>query len=670
MKLHVMLLTLFMAFGALASDINLGQIKMPAVDSPIQTRQKLFTKIESPIITDSMGRVAKGAHNVFVTVFESAAFPIIVQGIEIKPGETKAITVNLSSTGNRLSIPVYPASAGTAGVSDYRVTISDIRVEVCPQSFTEAKSDCYRMLYKDVTLGCEMGFNPMSPMSCTSTYLHDKELACEDGFQQNGELCVKEHSAIKLTSCEAGYTINGDSCEKYTYGEVKACEDGQKFDGTSCVATSLETADVDGVCPIGTMPNRINSAYCDRVTYTAPNLLCDGVAITETEQCKTNPNGSEDCISYNIEYGACAKRNHYVGAKVCPPGFVDNGEGCKLIESYQLQSNCEAGYTKVSTSSCVKVELIPASAYCEQGYTLSGWGCTKITTLAATPNCASGYYWNGTDCQKDSSATATRNCNSGYYWNGTQCQKDEHQNATGNCSSGYWNGSSCENYQSRGYTGWSCPSSHPYSSNIYDLTCFDTPGESDPADGCPPGYNYQWIRCVQYGDPIVHCDAGFSWDGSSCTRTLYSSPYSYSCPSGWDNFGSSCYRSFYAEPYYTCPSGWSLSGTTCSITYKQAASFYSCPTSDYVLSAKICTWTQTAGANAACPVGYDVVDNRECTRTLTQAAIPTCPSGYTENEGSCELAVSMPATPVCGPNYQFDETTNRCWQEVRVPKLL
>lgn len=669
MRTAFLILSLLFTSVLLADDLNLGQIKIPAVTSTLKTSEKMITKIESPIVTDSLGRVAKGVHNVFVTVFPTASYPLIIQGVEIKPGETKTISVNLSNTGNRLSIPVYPAVGAVSGSADYRVTISDIRVEVCPETFTEAKTDCYRILLREPTLGCEMGYDPLNPLTCSKTYQHEKKLQCEDGYSEVDGICSKVHNAQRITQCETGYSVNGDNCEKFEYSKIEPCNSDETFDGVSCIKVSLEPADEDGVCPDGTTPNRVNASFCDKKIITTPNLLCSGTAVTSTESCN-DVGGRQACLSYSVDYGACLKRTNFVGEKVCPPGFADTASGgCELIETYTLETYCEAGYTLTSTSMCSKVELIPGSPYCELGYTRSGWGCTKITTESATPNCASGYNWNGSQCQKDSQAGATRKCISGYYWNGSQCQYDETKAATGNCSSGSWNGSNCESKLTRGYVSWSCPASHPKTSTLYAETCFYEYPPSDEADGCPAGYDYKWNRCVQYGSTIYNCDSGYSWNGSQCTRTVYSSPTSYSCQSGWTLWGSTCYYTAYQSPYYTCPSGWTLNGTNCYITYKIAPESYSCKPS-FVLSQTTCTLTETATAKAACPSDYEVVDDRECTRTLTQSAIPNCPTGYTEVEGACELSITMPANPKCDLGFTFDGATSQCRQELRVPKLL
>lgn len=673
MKAYFSALLLAMAAGQVcAAEILLQQIKVPTVAAELKTPQKAYSRIESAVITDSLGRVAKGLHNVYVTVSDAAPYPLVVQGQEIKPGETKTIAVNLSNTGNRLSMPIHPSRGQIAGVAEYEVVINNIRVEVCPEFFTEGKIDCYRILTQIAQPDCKLDMTASGADSCTTQSVITKQTSCETGYTLNGYVCEKIQVVDKVNSCDPGYSLTANStCEKISYTPLTPCKAGETFDGTSCIATSLELA-VNFACPEGTTLSTTNPNYCERNVVTTPALNCDGQPVTTTEQCSTDAGGATTCLSYNLDYGSCSARVYSDAKQVCPVGFTEDNQGkCTLTQSYTLNNYCDNGYTMVNNATCSRVETITGTPYCDTGYTLGGWDCSKSVSQPASPNCASGYTWNGTTCSQTLTQNANTNCTpAAAYYNGTQCQYDQSKWATGRCSTGSWDGSDCAWKETSTPTNWDCPSSHPNPSQTYSFRCFDELPSSPQEEGCPGGWEWRLHRCVQYAEPInVQCQSGYYWDGGNCSTTRYTSPDYYYCSSGWSLSGTKCYKTTYSTATLTCPSGYTLNGSTCSKTVTAAPTSYSCP-ANYTLSGTNCTTTLTAPAQASCPTGYNNIGQKDCTRTLTAPSKANCPTGYTERLGTCEMTVSMPAVPQCSAPYTYDITTKMCKQEIRVPKYL
>lgn len=677
-ELFKLIKTLFSIFVLLCSagkvwsnEIQLGQIKIPAVATELKTQQKAFSRIESAVITDSLGRVARGLHNVYVTVKDTAPYPLVVQGQEIKPGETKTIAVNLSTSGNRLSIPIHPSSGQIAGIAEYEVVINNIRVEVCPEYFTEGKIDCYRVLTQVAQPDCKLDMTAAGADTCTGNNVITKQTSCESGYTLNGNDCERIQTVEKVKNCDSGYSLTTlGTCEKTSYTPLSPCKAGETFDGISCTATSLEAA-VNGVCPEGTTAITTNPNYCNKKVVTVPVLSCGGQSVTTTEQCNTDA-GVTKCLSYNLEYGSCSARVYTDAPLVCPVGFVEDQQGkCSVTQRYTLNNYCHDGYTMVNTTTCSKVETITGDPYCDAGYTLGGWTCSKSMSQPASPNCANGYTWNGTQCEQTLTSTATVSCStSGAYFNGTQCQYDQSKNATGSCSTGSWDGGDCATNETAAADSWDCPSTHPNPSNTYNARCYDELASSPQEEGCPAGWEWRLHRCVQYASPTaIYCPSGYYVSGGVCTRTTYTAPDYYYCSSGWSLSGSTCYRTTYSAPTYSCPNGYTRNGTTCSKTTTQAPTSYSCQ-SGYTLSGTNCTQTLTAQAKASCPTGYTNAGDKNCEKTLTAPAMANCPVGHVERNGTCEITVSMPAMPQCSAPYIYDLLTKLCKQEIRVPKYL
>lgn len=669
--LFTSILLLVASFHLSANEIQLGQIKVVAVPTELKTPQKAYSRIESAVITDSLGRVARGLHNVYVTVKDTAPYSLVVQGQEIKPGETKTIAVNLSTTGNRLSIPVHPSSGQIAGVAEYEVVINNIRVEVCPEFFEEGKNDCYRILTQIAQPDCKLNMAAASADSCTTKSVITKQNICESGYTLKGNVCERIHTVEKVKSCDEWYSLTAiGTCESTSYTPLSPCLPGEVFDGVSCTATSL-VATVDGVCPEGATLSTTNPNYCNMTVVTVPVLSCGGQTVTTTEQCGTEA-GVTTCLSYNLAYGSCSARVFKDALLVCPVGFTEDQQGmCSLTQQYTLNNYCDDGFTMVNTATCSKVETVTGDPYCDAGYTLGGWTCSKSMSQPAAPNCANGYNWNGTQCEQTLTSTASVSCStSGAYFNGTQCQYDQSKNATGSCSTGSWDGGDCATSETAAADSWDCPSSHPNMSNTYNARCYDELPSSPQEEGCPAGWEWRLHRCVQYASPTaIYCPSGYYVSAGVCTRTTYSAPDYYYCSSGWSLSGTTCYKTTYSTPTYTCPNGYTRSGTTCSKTTTQAPLSYTCP-SGYSLSGTTCTQTLSTQAKATCPTDYSNVGEKNCEKTQTAPAMANCPVGYTERNGTCEITFTIQAMPMCVAPYIYDTVTKLCKQEIRVPKYL
>ncbi|AJY53119.1 Ig-like domain-containing protein [Halomonas sp. KO116] len=80
--------------------------------------------LQSEPLTLSGGAPVAGTYDVYATLRSDAEVPMIINGVRVTPGDTQEIMGqhNFSSTGGRLSIPVFPAEDGVVGTSTILVT--------------------------------------------------------------------------------------------------------------------------------------------------------------------------------------------------------------------------------------------------------------------------------------------------------------------------------------------------------------------------------------------------------------------------------------------------------------------------------------------------------------------------------------------------------------------
>jgi hypothetical protein len=97
----------------------------PAVNTGIQTSAgtPLTQTLTSGVLTDSYGDPVSGVLSANFTL--SASFPatINVGGVDISPGQTKALTIDFTASGGKLNLPIHLPSGGTVGTGDYSIAI-------------------------------------------------------------------------------------------------------------------------------------------------------------------------------------------------------------------------------------------------------------------------------------------------------------------------------------------------------------------------------------------------------------------------------------------------------------------------------------------------------------------------------------------------------------------
>jgi|ETNmetMinimDraft_18_1059904.scaffolds.fasta_scaffold00052_5 hypothetical protein len=654
-KFIACLLIIMSAFTAVANaesvrEILLQDIETLAVDKPLRyDNGEPVAVIDTGVIADTLGRVARGPHTFEFRLEETAPFAVMVRGERVEPGATLNFVENLTTVNSRLVLPIYPAELGVGGKAKFELDLPELYIRACPVGYTEGESDCFKITYDEMIFICP---------TTETTYRTDTEDCrgirvtpsipyCDAPFELSNGTCVHTFTTYAYENCPSGsgWSISGDTCKYYEQQPIQSCPAGYTKSGNLC----YQVIDKSERCPSG---------------YTNTGSVCEkDESSSATPVC---PSG------YSLSGTTCSKSESRSATPYCSSGYSLSGTTCSKSESKSATANCPAGYS-LSGSSCNKTESTSATATCPSGYTRSGSSCNKTETKSASASCPSGYSRSGSSCTRTESQSASTNCPSGYSKYGSnQCRKTSTYTATTtkNCSSGYTylNDGRCNKYEyyvpnpssaSCPKSGWTVRVVSGF--GVEELQCFsgnyaDVGNNTGPANfSCSSGYSKGRGGCYRntYKDPLKTCPSGGTLSGSTCTKTSTTSA-TYSCPSGYSRSGTTCTRVRSQSVSYSCSSGYSLSGSSCSRTLTQSVS-YTCP-SGYSRSGTTCTRVLSQGASYSCSSGY-TLSGSTCSRTLTQSASYSCPSGYTRSGTTCSRVLTQSASHTCSSGWSLNGTT-------------
>lgn len=99
-----------------------GNLYIPNIQQPI-TREDGSNIIKTEPFTLSDGSLVTGSYDVYATLRSDADYPMVINGVEIQPGETTSVLDqhNFASSDGRLSIPMY-ASNDTIGQANVMIS--------------------------------------------------------------------------------------------------------------------------------------------------------------------------------------------------------------------------------------------------------------------------------------------------------------------------------------------------------------------------------------------------------------------------------------------------------------------------------------------------------------------------------------------------------------------
>jgi conjugal transfer mating pair stabilization protein TraN len=682
-----------------AQDTALKAVDVfPVNQSVLDSTDAPISVIETAEIADSQGRVARGPHDVVFSLTDDAPYAIKIGGKRIEPGSSITLTIDLTRVGHRLQMPVFPAESGKYGKVDYKMSIPNLNIKICPDGFQERPEDCYKIEFLEINYICPASFTYNSNLeACRRQVNLELVNDCPDGFSRgSGDTCTRTTTAETVEYCaDDTMSVEGDSCIKRTYSDTMACPETYSRDdsgrcskvtnseptqscpenftkvGNSCQRLT-QAEPTDWSCP-SSHPNRAEdseSCFATQsgfeefgsaeselscaagytfedsrcVQYTEPTYQCSrGGYNTETGACEYTvilPE-SDYCGSVEVQADMCPVNEYAEIGVYCKTGFDKQSDNsCMKLESAPIQNKCQSGYSMNDAgTACVKSETLTLDIKCPSGYARSDNGayCYKTDQMNAYQNCATGYTnVGGGVCEKVESKTADPACPSGYSLRNGSCEKEQSQTASALCEEGTLSGGKCQVIESRS-SDKSCDPGYKY--NPWQSRCCPDDGE-----GCTLRGRDAEESCKADEEKV---EAVFSLGGDyKCEKTVEKEPV-YSCDSGWTLSGSTCRKTTTVSAAKQCSSGWTLSNGKCKRTLTADVN-YSCPSDD--------KWT---------------LNNTKCDFYDEDPLVISCPDTFTYNSSTdaCERVDTQPAILGCADGFSLTEDETQCFRETIVPHL-
>lgn len=414
----------FSVNGSENSRINISDIKVFAIDESLKYRNgEPANVIDTGVITDNTGIPVRGPHSIVFTLDAGAAFPVVVKGNEVAPGESITLRENLSLVGSRLVLPVFPARAGIEGSAPFTIDLPEIFTEACEEGFTETENDCRAVEYEVLAIDCPAEFvaSTENGIECTNYTQAGITLECDDGFEKlsNGMcnkqtvsvakyncndypganlkdgMCIQKETFV-VSKCKAGWSDYGSSCQRLTnsYNASYACPSGSSWNGSTCVAQRSSTRYLSSRC----QPNSIRRG--DMCHYLSTASCPSGYTL----------NGyASVCYDNSIPDD---EPKQWV-SPICPSGTTYwDLQWCRDISGYEPTKTCTQGTYNSSTGRCETVEYYNRVAQCQFGGNLRGSRCEQYATENHGTYCLSGgeYNANTGSCEIDIQEPAKRYC--------------------------------------------------------------------------------------------------------------------------------------------------------------------------------------------------------------------------------------------------------------------
>lgn len=534
----------------LSAEINLGDIVTLPVNQELKSKDGQTIKLlETVQITDNAGLPARGPHDVTVTLEAVADYGVSIGNIILQPGDSKVLTINLSRTGSRIILPIYPLVSGVEGSAPISLSIPNIKITACREGFTEAENDCFTL---DVQV---------LNASCIGDHV----------YQVGTGNCLLKGEQVASLSCPLDYTKTPNEfyCEKTDVLEAaQGCDDGFTLGSSDCKRTNVSLIE-----------------DCPQTHY-----LYDGT-------CRSVEPKATGCPAGFFETGGdCVKTENESPSYSCPRGGRLSGTNCRDYSYYSVPSwSCPSGYRNVGGGCYAKVSMLPDGNSCRTGYTFGKWSenlcvesaayiygaskdggacsdgsdpswdgkhyiCTFKTPYSHTPDyycpesVIGGRCVNANDQQSQIAECGTDS----YDYGSGQCERDDSYYANTNCGNGYSlnNGGECER-----------------------------------------------ITTTEY---LFGCASGFTerFDGQCFSLAVINDIGS--CPIGTVLVGTQCEAYDFLPINYTCAENWSLTGTICEKYDKQDMIGQCNPYYLYRSGTDKCAASDVQPAALDCPAGYEV----------------------------------------------------------------
>jgi len=641
------------AMGVAADqNIEIEQQVTLAVDKQLELPDgSALSIVRTGPLTDDGGNLLKGRHQLFFTNKAESTIPVVVNNINVSPGETVEFTVNLSLTSNRLYFPIYPAVAGAAGEIFYDINLPSLSITNCPTEYTELPSNA-----------CEKVEVAAGEYVCPDTYTNagtecslEKTItinsACPIDFALVDGECVKEDKLSATESCESGYRLNGDGlCEQNVlYPMEFTCPDGYALDSNN---------------------------VCKRTYSIEPGETCSSGYIRVGEQCERVLELAVGACEagFALKSGECFELK--VPLDVCPHGYTQVGENCELLEANTPTLDCPAGYALNADNQCVdRTEILVSGVACPPDAVNDNGVCKKVEFFEQDVKCATGQFFDGSKCIEEVVKPIPQ-CQEGWVLIDGNCYEKHGYELI--CPDGFtYADDHCERVDI--INKQQCPDGYTF--NEQEQNCYKTI-VGDAIESCPQEYALVDGKCQRESvlDP-VGCSTGHVLNDGRCYDIVL---VDYVCPDGFTKKSGQCEKVSTTELSTRCPDEYKEVNGQCEKLITTDA-VQSCATPGYFIENEECLKVTEAAAKQ-CEAGYTMIDGlcyrtqepmyfcdndfvlsadkTTCTKEQVKDAFQTCPETFENVGGVCERRSTITPELECPVGYE--PANGRCEMQVEI----
>lgn len=423
MRNLILLLTALISTSLWAETVTLQKVKtFPVAKELTYDSGEPATVIETANIFDDEGKAARGPHTIKFTLDPASSYAVMVSGQRVEPGETFTFVQNLTTSGHKLVLPIYPADGGIEGVVNYSLDIPDVKSMICLPGQQELEDGCMTVTYEVLVINCSPEFvsDTSNGIQCVNYTTAPITLYCEDGYDKTGENCTRITVDAAPFDCYAypGAALEGAMCVQQESHPVSKCESGW--------------SDVSGQCR-GAATTYNASLGCN-VYQTWNGSKCEEFSSTNASHWKIETCGSKytyfDGMCYDQYAGSCPAGYHMWGGDfeicykdgetkppysytdpICPGGMW-TGSQC-LKNPTPKDVSCRApGSLNTSNGMCEWWTYTDMQYSCPSGGSLSGSTCSTYNYVPYGTYCLSGGEFNSAtgNCETDINEPAGRHC--------------------------------------------------------------------------------------------------------------------------------------------------------------------------------------------------------------------------------------------------------------------
>ncbi|EZG72988.1 putative oocyst wall protein [Gregarina niphandrodes] len=233
------------------------------------------------------------------------------------------------------------------------ISKSKKKKEACDTGFKQTGDECVKTLFMEPSYSCDGGATLVGS-ECVSTISSAVLLSCLPGQTLDGDACYYDEATTTSTSCAPGFdlTLDGKCLKREVTNPQLACPQGYR-PGVDAMCHQIEKIEATLNCPVTTSLILEDDTYiCHGIETVQPDYTCPipGLALETTA---TGPK----CTGWQVNEPTF----------VCAPGFTNEGNKCVKLEAASKLPVCPAEYS-LSFDSCLRELQQPALYFCPDGY--------------------------------------------------------------------------------------------------------------------------------------------------------------------------------------------------------------------------------------------------------------------------------------------------------------